>query len=159
MVDQQRYYLTQEGLKEIETKLHHLRTVRRQEVAERLHNAMEEGGELGENAEYDDAKNEQAFIEGEIIRLEEIVSKVVLIDEADRPKDIIGLGSRVKLREKGADIDEEYHIVGEAEADPSKGKISYKSPLGNALMNHKVKETVKVQAPDGEIIFTILSIA
>ncbi len=158
MVQQQRYYLTEEGLKEVESKLHFLRTVRRQEVAQRLHDAMEEGGELGENAEYDDAKNEQAFVEGEILRLEDILSKVVVIAEGDRPKDVIALGSRVKLREKGGDMDEEYHIVGEAEADPSKGKISHKSPLGQALLNHKVKDTVKVQAPDGELKFTILSI-
>ncbi|KAB2906178.1 MAG: transcription elongation factor GreA [Anaerolineae bacterium] len=157
MVQSQRHYLTEEGLKEVEERLNFLRTVRRQEVAQRLHNALAEGGELGEDAEYEDAKNEQAFVEGEIARLEEILSKVVLIDE-NRPKDIVGIGSRVKLREKGTDLDEEYLIVGEAEADPSRGKISYKSPLGQALMNHKVKDTVKVQAPDGELSFSILSI-
>lgn len=157
MVQPQRHYLTEEGLKEVEERLNFLRTVRRQEVAQRLHNALAEGGELGEDAEYEDAKNEQAFVEGEIARLEEILSKVVLIDE-NRPKDIVGIGSRVKLREKGTDLDEEYLIVGEAEADPSRGKISYKSPLGQALMNHKVKDTVKVQAPDGELSFSILSI-
>lgn len=157
MVQPQRHYLTEEGLKEVEERLNFLRTVRRQEVAQRLHNALAEGGELGEDAEYEDAKNEQAFVEGEIARLEEILSKVVLIDE-NQPKDIVGIGSRVKLREKGTDLDEEYLIVGEAEADPSRGKISYKSPLGQALMNHKVKDTVKVQAPDGELSFLILSI-
>ncbi len=157
MVQPQRYYLTEEGLKEVEERLNYLRTVRRQEVAQRLHNALAEGGELGEDAEYEDAKNEQAFVEGEIARLEEILSKVTLIDE-NRPKDIVGMGSRVRVREKGTDTDEEYLIVGEAEADPSRGKISYKSPLGQALMNHKVKDVVKVQAPDGEINFVILAI-
>ncbi|MBZ0304860.1 MAG: transcription elongation factor GreA [Anaerolineae bacterium] len=157
MVQPQRYYLTEEGLKEVEERLNYLRTVRRQEVAQRLHNALAEGGELGEDAEYEDAKNEQAFVEGEIARLEEILSKVMLIDE-NRPKDIVGMGSRVRVREKGTDMDEEYLVVGEAEADPSRGKISYKSPLGQALMNHKVKDVVKVQAPDGEINFVILSI-
>lgn len=157
MVQPQRYYLTEEGLKEVEERLNYLRTVRRQEVAQRLHNALAEGGELGEDAEYEDAKNEQAFVEGEIARLEDILSKVMLIDE-NRPKDIVGMGSRVRVREKGTDTDEEYLIVGEAEADPSRGKISYKSPLGQALMNHKVKDVVKVQAPDGEINFVILSI-
>ncbi|NJL95201.1 MAG: transcription elongation factor GreA [Anaerolineae bacterium] len=152
-----RYYLTPEGLEKVERELHFLRTVRRQEVAQRLHNALAEGGELGEDAEYEDAKNEQAFVEGEIARLEILLSNVTLISE-DHPKDRVGLGSWVTLREEGTTFDEEYHIVGEEEADPTQGKISYKSPLGVALMGHKVGERVMVMAPDGEIPFTIVAI-
>ena len=86
------------------------------------------------------------------------MSNVEIIDDANHPKDIVGLGSWVTLREKGTKIDEVYHIVGESEADPTEGKISYKSPLGVALMGHKVKEKVTVDAPDGELIFVIRSI-
>src|SRR3970040_1167387 len=109
-----RYYLTPEGLTKLEKELDYLRTVRRQEVAARLHAALAEGGELGEDAEYEDAKNEQAFVEGEIARLELIVSNAHVIQE-NGATDEVRLGSRVTLREKGADADEIYHIVGEAE--------------------------------------------
>jgi transcription elongation factor GreA len=158
-MSEEKYYLTREGLEKIERDLVYHRTVRRQEVAQRLHSALAEGGELGEDAEYEDAKNEQAFVEGEIARLEQILSSAVLIDETNRPKDLIALGSVVKLREKGTTLDETYHIVGEAEADPTQGKISYKSPLGEALMGRKAKDTVLVDAPDGKLSFVILSIS
>lgn len=150
-------YITAEGLRKIEKDLGYLRNVRRPKVAERLHNALAEGGELGEDAEYEDAKNEQAFVEGEIARLEMILSNAQIIEDSGE-KDAINIGSRVTLREKGTDDDEEYHIVGEAEANPSEGKISYKSPLGSALMGHKVKDEVSVQAPDGELIFIVHAI-
>jgi transcription elongation factor GreA len=151
------HYLTPDGLKKLEKELDYLRNVRRTKVAERLHNALAEGGELGEDAEYEDAKNEQAFVEGEIARLELILSSAQVIDESGK-KDEVRLGSRVTLREDGTTDDELYHIVGEAEADPSQGKISYKSPLGSALMGHKVKDKVKVQAPDGMLVFVIRGI-
>lgn len=156
MVDD-RYYLTPDGLKKIEKDLEYLRTVRRQEVAQRLHAALAEGGELGEDAEYEDAKNEQAFVEGEIARLEQILSNAQVIEEGTS-SDEVQLGSRVTLREIGSDIDEVYHIVGEAEADPTAGKISYKSPVGSALMGKKVKTEVKVHTPDGELVFLIRAI-
>ena len=153
----ERFYITPDGLRKIEKDLEFLRTVRRMEVAERLHNALAEGGELGEDAEYEDAKNEQAFVEGEIARLELILSNVQIIDDGGS-RDEVHIGSRVTLREKGTREDEIYHIVGEAEADPARGKISHKSPLGIALMGRRVKDKVTVQAPDGEIVFTIRSI-
>lgn len=153
----ERFYITPDGLKKIEKDLEFLRTIRRSEVAERLHNALAEGGELGEDAEYEDAKNEQAFVEGEIARLELILSNVQIIDD-NGSSDEVRIGSRVTLREKGMREDEIYHIVGEAEADPAQGKISHKSPLGNALMGRKAKDKVTVQAPDGEIVFLIRSI-
>jgi len=153
----ERHYVTPEGLEKLERELAYLRGPRRQEVAKRLHNALEEGGELGEDAEYEDAKNEQAFVEGEIARLETILSTVEIIDK-DRPKDVVALGSFVTIREKGSREDEIYHLVGAAEADPTQGKISHKSPLGIALIGTKVNDKVVVDAPDGELVFTVRSI-
>ena len=151
------HYLTLEGLKEYEERLNYLRNVRRQEVAERLRLALEEGGELVENAEYEDAKNEQAFIEGEIMRLEMILSNAQIIDQ-DGPKDNVGLGDKVTVQEVGTSNTEVYHLVGAAEANPRAGKISHKSPLGRALMDHHIGDRVVVEAPDGEITFEIKAI-
>jgi len=150
------HYLTPEGLQEHEERLNYLRNVRRQEVAERLRLALEEGGELVENAEYEDAKNEQAFIEGEILRLEMILSNAHIIEGGE--KDMVRLGDRVTVQEVGAEDTEVYHVVGAAEANPRAGKISHKSPLGRALMNHRVGDRVVVNAPDGDIEFIIKAI-
>jgi transcription elongation factor GreA len=151
------HYLTLEGLKEYEERLNYLRNVRRQEVAERLRLSLEEGGELVENAEYEDAKNEQAFVEGEIMRLEMILSNAQIIDQ-DGPKDTVGLGDKVTVQEVGTNNTEVYHLVGAAEANPRAGKISHKSPLGRALMDHHIGDRVIVEAPDGEITFEIKAI-
>ncbi len=156
MADQTQY-LTPNGLKELEARLDFLRNVRRAEVAARLHQALEEGGELVENAEYEDAKNEQAFVEGEILRLETILSNAQII-EREGPKDIVGLGDKVKVQEKGRKETEIFHLVGAAEANPKEGRISNESPLGKALMGHRVGEKVTVRAPDGNIEFTIKAI-
>ncbi len=150
-------YLTQEGLRELEARLEYLRKVRRQEVAERLRLAMEEGGELVENAEYEDAKNEQAFVEGEVMRLESLLSNVEIIDSTG-PKDVVGLGDRVSVKEKGSKELEVFYMVGAAEANPAEGRISHKSPLGRALMGKKVGDKVTVKAPDGDIVFEIKAI-
>jgi transcription elongation factor GreA len=152
-------YVTAQGLRELEARLEYLRNVRRQEVASRLHQALEEGGELVENAEYEDAKNEQAFVEGEILRLETILSNAQIITEEDKgPKDRVGLGDKVKVQEKGRKETEVFHIVGAAEANPVEGRISNESPLGRALMGHKVGDQVTVRAPGGDIVFTIKAI-
>lgn len=151
-------YLTPEGMKTLEARLKHLTEVRRGEVAERLRLALEEGGDLSENAEYEDAKNEQAFVEGEIIRLESILSSAQII-EAPKRKDEVGLGSKITVIEKGSKDKEIYHLVGSAEANPRDGKISVESPLGKALFGAKVGDQVKVHAPDGELVFVIKSIA
>ena len=153
----QTQYLTPNGLKELEERLDFLRNVRRQEVAARLHQALEEGGELVENAEYEDAKNEQAFVEGEILRLETILSNAQIIDRQG-PKDVVGLGDKVKVQEKGQRGTEVFTIVGAAEANPKEGRISNESPLGKALMGHRVGDKVTVRAPDGNIDFTIKAI-
>lgn len=154
----QAQYLTPQGLADLEQRLEYLRTVRRQEVAFRLHQALEEGGELVENAEYEDAKNEQAFVEGEILRLETILSNAKIIEDGKGKKDVIGLGSKVKVQEKGQKTVETFHIVGAAEANPRDGKISNESPMGRALIGHKVADKVAVVTPDGEVIFTVKAI-
>jgi len=152
-------YLTPEGLKNLETRLKYLIEVRRPEVAERLRQALEEGGDLSENAEYEDAKNEQAFVEGEVIRLEGILSSAQVIEATKGKKDIVQLGSLVTVVEKGTKEQEVYHLVGSAEANPAEGKISLESPVGKALMGAKIGTEVKVNAPAGEVIFVIKAIA
>ena len=149
-------FLTKEGFQKLQEELDHLRTSKRQEVAARLHEAME-GGELIENAEYEAAKNEQAFIEGEILRLETILSSAQIIQESGK-KDVVTLGSRVTVIEQGGDEKEVYHVVGSAEANPAAGKISLESPLGKALLGAKVGEKVNVNAPGGQIVFVIKAI-
>jgi transcription elongation factor GreA len=150
-------YLTPDGLKELEEKLEIWRTTRRAKVAERLHLALEEGGELVENAEYEDAKNEQAFVEGEILRLETILSNAQII-ENDGKHDVIRLGSKITVKEKGRRETELFVLVGSAEANPSEGKISHESPMGRALLGHKVGDKVQVRAPDGVIEFEVKKI-
>lgn len=156
MLDQPQY-LTQEGFAELEKRLGFLTQVRRAEVAERLHQALAEGGDLTENAEYEDAKNEQAFIEGEIQRLEMILNHAQVIEDSGN-HDVVALGSRVTVTEKGSRETEVYQIVGSAEARPGEGRISAGSPLGKALLGAKVRQKVTVQAPDGDIVFTIRKI-
>jgi len=148
-------YLTREGLKKLEEELEHLRTVRRAEIADRLHQAMEYG-ELIENAEYEAAKNEQAFIEGRILTIEVLLSEAVLIEE-DGPTNMVRVGSTVKVQEDGSKP-EQYTIVGAAEANPAKGLISNESPLGKALLGRKVGDEIKVNAPAGVLSFKVIKI-
>lgn len=150
-------YLTPEGLRSLEKKLNNLVEVRRPQVAERLRLALEEGGDLMENTEYEEAKNEQAFIEGEISRLEYIVRTAEILEDV-QPHDKVVPGARVTLVEKGSDEEELYHLVGSAEANPSQGKISIESPLGKALLGATVGDRVKVKAPDGDIVFNVKAI-
>jgi|SRR5690606_21304349 transcription elongation factor GreA len=156
MVDQPQY-LTPEGYQTLEKRLRHLVEVRRAEVAERLRLALEEGGDLTENAEYEDAKNEQAFIEGEILRLEMILNTAEVIESTGGSDEVV-LGSKVTVAEQGTNEKEVYHLVGSAEAKPSEGKISSESPLGKALLGAKVRDKVTVKAPDGELVFIIKAI-
>ena len=148
-------FLTREGYQKLKEELHYLRTVRRQEVARRLNQALEEGDIL-ENAELEDARNEQAFVEGRILTLERMLSNVV-ISEDEGPRETVGLASRVTVVE-GDGPPETYHIVGSAEADPVKGLISNESPLGRALMGRRVGEEAVVNAPDGVLVFKIVEI-
>jgi len=155
-VAQQTTYLTREGLRKLQEELDFLRTTRRQQVAERLHAAMDEG-DIEENAEYDEAKNEQAFVEGRILTLETMLKNYMLIDESKAEADEVSLGNTVTVRE-GDDEPEKYHLVGAAEADPTKGRISNESPLGQALLGRRVGDTVQVSAPAGLLTFRILAI-
>lgn len=151
-------YLTEEGMKTLQKRLNQLIEVKRPEVADRLQQALDGGGEITENTEYEAAKNEQAFVESEITRLEYILRRARLIENTG-PSDEVVLGSRVTVVEKGTDDAEAYRIVGPAEANPRDGKISSKSPLGRALLGAKVDDKVKIDAPDGQITFIIREIS
>jgi transcription elongation factor GreA len=148
-------YLTKEGFERLQKELDYLRVEKRNQVAERLRDALE-GGELIENAELEAAKNEQSFVEGRIKELEILLSNAKLIEE-NHQGDTIQVGTRVKVQEEGYDP-EEYTIVGAAEADPRLGRISNESPLGKALLNKKAGDKVKVEAPGGVFEIEILSI-
>ena len=149
-------YLTEAGKRKLEKELEHLRTVRRPEVARQIHEAKE-GGDITENAGYDEAKNEQAFVEGRIMTLEALLNQVQIIAETGHG-DVVSLGSKVTVMEKGGHP-EVFNIVGPTESSPGRGRISNESPLGRSLMGHRVGDWVKVQAPDGPTQFEILDVA
>ena len=140
-------YLTKEGYEKLQDDLVDLREVKRKEIAVRLHNAVDEGGELVENAEYEAAKNEQAFVEGRIIELKLLLASARIVDD-DQPSDRVRIGSKVTIQEEGEEP-ESFRVVGAAEADPFNGKISNESPLGSALMEQPAGAEVIVNAPDG----------
>ena len=142
-------FLTKEGFQKLQEELDHLKTVKRQEVADRLHEAME-GGELIENAEYEAAKNEQAFVEGRIQELEMLLAtaRVIEPETAAHTPGVVAVGSTVTIQEQGFDA-ETYTIVGAAEANPREGKISNESPIGKAILNREVGNTVPVETPSG----------
>ena len=149
--------LTQEGYNKLEEEVELLKTVRRKEVAERIKVAIS-FGDLSENAEYDEAKNEQAQVEERIMKLENMIRKAVIIDESQIDLNVVTIGSIVKVQDVEFDEDVEYTIVGSAEADPYDGKISNESPVGKALLGRTVGEEVDVQVPDGIAKFKILEI-
>ncbi|TEU11769.1 MAG: transcription elongation factor GreA [Anaerolineales bacterium] len=148
-------FLTLEGRGKLEEELEYLLTVRRAEVAERIQSAKEEG-DITENAAYDYAKEEQAFVEGRIQALETTLRQAVIIE--DGSTDDVGLGARVTVMERGGDAPETYQIVGSVEADPTKGRISNESPIGKALLGHQVGDEVAVSTPGGISHFQVLSI-
>ncbi|WP_298702958.1 transcription elongation factor GreA [uncultured Veillonella sp.] len=148
--------LTAEGLKKLEEELAYFKSVRRIEVAERIKIAIEYG-DISENSEYDDAKNEQAFIEGHIIELENKINTAKIIDENTR-KNVVSVGSKVKLLDVEFDEEVEYVIVGSSEADPFNNRISNESPLGSAILGKKKGAEVEVNTPDGVATYKILAI-
>lgn len=148
--------LTAEGLKKLEEELAYFKSVRRIEVAERIKIAIEYG-DISENSEYDDAKNEQAFIEGHIIELENKINTAKIIDENTR-KNVVSVGSKVKLLDIEFDEEVEYVIVGSSEADPFNNRISNESPLGSAILGKKKGAEVEVNTPDGVATYKILAI-
>ncbi len=149
-------FLTQDGFLKLQQELDYLRTEKRKEVADRLHEAME-GGELIENAEYEAAKNEQAFLEGRIKELEVLLASARVIEGNPPAADLIQVGSTVTVQEEGLPA-ETYTIVGAAEADPAKGRISNESPLGKALLNKKPGDQVQVDAPGGVFVVIVLKV-
>jgi transcription elongation factor GreA len=149
--------LTIDGLKKLEQKLDFLKSVRRREVAERIKQAIE-FGDISENSEYEDAKNEQAFIEGEILTLEKMLRNAKVIDEDDIKTDEVTLGAIVKLRDLEFGDEFEYSIVGSAEADPTEFKISNESPVGQAILGQKVGSIVEVNVPAGLLQYEIVEI-
>ena len=149
-------YLTKEGRAKLEAELEHLRSVKRVGVADRIQKAKELGGTV-DNAEYDDSKNEQAFVEGRILTLERIIDSAILIGDEATHSDKVNLGAHVIVLNQYK-AEEEYTIVGSAEADPGQGRISNESPVGKALLNKKVGEEVNVTTPAGTVTLTISSI-
>ncbi|SHF08796.1 transcription elongation factor GreA [Thermoanaerobacter uzonensis DSM 18761] len=149
--------LTYEGLKKLEEELEYLKTVKRAEVAEKIKQARA-FGDLSENSEYDEAKNEQAFIEGRIATIEAMLKNAKVIDEEDIKLDQVSIGCTVKVYDESYNEEVEYTIVGSAEADPMNNKISDESPIGKALLGKKVGDVVTVEVPAGIIKLKILEI-
>lgn len=148
--------LTEDGLSKLQKELDELVNVRRAEVAQRIHDAKELVG--AQNApEYEDARAEQAFVEGRIIELETMIQNAVMIDEKHRDRQKVSLGSRVEVKDhKGKKVT--YTIVGVAEADPREGRISNESPVGTALLGKKVGDRIDIKAPAGDMTWTVVSI-
>lgn len=157
MIDKE-VFLTKEGLEKIENELDELKTVRRKEVAERIKQALA-FGDISENSEYDEAKNEQAWVEERIGKLENTLRNAVVITDEDISLETVSVGTKVTLKDLEFDEEVEYTIVGSAEADPYEGKISNESPVGSALIGSKAGETVEVQVPDGVMKYEVLSIS
>ncbi len=149
--------LTAEGYKKLQQEIDLLRGDRRREVAERI-SVAREFGDIAENAEYDDAKNEQAMLEHKIAQLEERLLTARVITKKEISKDAVSIGSRVLLRDVKARKEVEYHIVGSAEANPTQNKLSNESPVGKAIMGHKKGDVVEVTAPRGALKFKIVEI-
>ncbi|WP_042277230.1 transcription elongation factor GreA [[Clostridium] dakarense] len=157
MEDKKEILLTQEGYQKLEDEVEFLKTVRRREVADRIKVAIS-FGDISENAEYDEAKNEQAQMEERILKLENMIRKAVIIDESKIDVNVVTIGSIVKVNDVEFDEEVEYVIVGSAEADPYDGKISNESPVGKALLGRTIGDVVDVQVPDGVAKFEILEI-
>lgn len=149
--------LTFEGLKKLEQELEYLKSVKRREVAERIKQALS-FGDISENSEYDEAKNEQAQVEGRIVQLEGMLKRAKVIDEDDIKTDVVSIGSKVSIFDMEFEEEVEYYIVGSTEADPSKYKISNESPVGKALIGKAKDEVVEVRVPDGVIKYKIIDI-
>ena len=151
--------LTSEGLKQLEDELEYLKTEKRQEVKEKIKEALA-FGDLSENSEYDEAKNEQGQVEVRIMQIEKMLKNVKLIDKKEITTKVVSIGSKVKIHDVEFDEDVEYVIVGSTEADPMKNRISDESPVGKALIGAKVGQTVQATVPTGEVLeFKVLKIS
>ncbi len=150
--------LTDEGLKNLEAELEELKAVKRKEIAEKIKVALS-FGDLSENSEYDEAKNEQAIVEARIASIENMLNNVQVINEDELSTEIIHVGSKVKVRDIEFDDICEYKIVGSSEADPINGRISDESPVGKSLIGHRVGEKVEVETPVGSMSYEVLEIS
>jgi len=148
--------LTEEGLKKVQEELHYLKRVKRKEIAEKIRNAVT-FGEISENAEYNAAKNEQAFIEGRVLALEKIIENYELIDKEENP-DCVLLGSEVLIKDMKNKKKCKYTILDYVESEPDCGKISVSSPIGKALLGKKKGDIVKIRVPAGHLEYKILDI-
>ncbi len=158
MAEAKELFLTAEGLAKLEAELDELKLVRRKEVAEKIKQALA-FGDLSENSEYDEAKNEQAQMEARIAQLEGMMKIARVVDEGAIDTEAVSIGAKVKLLDIEFEEEEEYSIVGPTEADPSANKLSYESPVGKALLGKKVDDVVDVQTPGGIVQFKILEIS
>jgi transcription elongation factor GreA len=149
--------LTAEGHDKLKEEIEHLSTVKRREVAERIKQARE-FGDIAENSEYDDAKNEQAMLEHRISMLEERLKGARIVAKNDAPKGVVAVGTKVRLRDMDAKETIEYHVVGSAEANPAEHKLSNESPVGKAIMGKKKGEIVEVAAPRGSLKYKIMEV-
>jgi len=150
-------YLTAEGARRLKEELEQLKTDAREDLARRLRIAIEQG-DLSENADYTAAKEEQGFLEGRILELEATLKNAQIIDDIKVNKNVVGIGSHVTVKEDGYP-DETYFMVGPKEADPANGRISHKSPIGEALLGHKKGDLITIETPDGSIQMTIVKIS
>lgn len=150
------HYLTADGLKRLQAELTELKGVRRQELSARLRAAIQQG-DLSENADYIQAKEEQGFLEGRIQELEMILRNVKIIDERPQYRDLVDIGARITIQEDDFPA-ETYHLVGPKEANPASGRISHESPIGRALMGRRVGDQVTVEIPAGNIQLKIIKI-
>ena len=150
--------VTDEGLKKLQDELEHLKTFGRADIAEKIKVARGYG-DLSENSEYDDAKNEQAKIEARIVELEAMLKNVEIIKDIKGAAKTVVVGVKVKVYDQEFDEEDEYYVVGSTEADPASNKISDESPVGRALIGHKVGDVVSVETPGGEIKLKIVKIS
>ena len=157
-MSEQDVILTREGLEQLEQELENLRTVKRTEVKERLKEAIALG-DLSENSEYDDAKNEQAFMEGRILELEKMIRNAKVIEDGQMQEGTITVGSLVTVKDIEFDEITEYRLVGTVEADPMNNRISNESPVGRALLGHKAGDIIDVEVPAGVIQLEIIEIS
>lgn len=156
VMDERPVLLTKEGLRQLEVELDQLVQVRRTEIAERIRHARD-FGDISENAEYTEAKNEQSLVEGRIQTLEVMIRNAVLIEDEPREAGVVTIGASVTVTDE--DGDETYAIVGAAEADPLRGRISNESPLGRALLGHRAGDEVEWSSPSGTSRVTIISVS
>ena len=163
MSESKKHLMTYEGLKKLEDELEYLKTVKRKDITEKIKVALS-FGDLSENAEYDEAKNDQAFVEGRIIQLENMLKNAAIVDESEIKTDVVNVGAKVVVKDLDFDPELDFEeqmelfIVGSAEADPLENKISNESPIGSGLMGKKVGEVSEIPVPDGVKRYKILGI-